>query len=64
MIPRHFRALVSLEAFVRVMGQMTSAEMDCLGAEMEVSGLTGREVMARAAVRAGKWSHLVLEPVS
>jgi hypothetical protein len=35
-----------------------------LGEEMARTGLTGREVVGRAAADAGQWEHLILEPLS
>jgi hypothetical protein len=60
---RAFTAIAKPEAFVRVVSRMTSAELVRLGEEMARTGLTGREVVGRAAADAGQWEHLILEPL-
>lgn len=60
---RAFIAVAKHEAFVRVVSKMTGPELERLGDEMARTGLTGREVVGRAAANAGQWEHLILEPL-
>lgn len=56
-----YRAVATPEAFVRVLSRMSPAESDKLGERMRETGLTGRELVAAVAARAGRWADFTLE---